>query len=382
MIINLTAFGNFGYSLARELLSLGHLGTVFTNRPYFFINDVPVKHYQCNMFSALPYVASKLGFNQLAYKLNWSSINNFDSWVARNMTHCDIFHSFSSFGLNAQRVARNRYGAMTLVERGSSHILFQRNIINDECNLLGVKIPLADERIIEKELKEYEEYDHIVVQSSFAYRTFIEYGVSSDKLIKLPFGVDLSMFYPVPKEDKVFRVLYAGTMSIRKGSIYLLQAISKLNLKNFEFVFNGQVAEEFKDLINIYSDSIQFVGTRPRNQLYKLYSQASVFILPTIEDGFAAVITEAMACGIPVIATTNCGAEDVLTDGVEGFIVPIRDPDAIRDKILFLYENPIIRANMGQAALFKAKKLLSSNNHGLRALHAFGNAFEKFKSGK
>ena len=102
-------------------------------------------------------------------------------------------------------------------------------------------------------------------------------------------------------------------------------------------------------------------------------------VLPTIEDGFGNVIVEAMACGIPVIATTNCGASDVILDGVDGFIVPIRDTFAIQQKILFLYENPLICQEMGRAAMEKAKVLLSVNNHGDRAIEAFQKKLEIFR---
>ena len=130
-------------------------------------------------------------------------------------------------------------------------------------------------------------------------------------------------------------------------------------------MFNGKIDPEIRDLIFPYLGLINNVGTRPFSELYKIYSQASVFVLPTIEDGFGNVIVEAMACGVPVIATTNCGAADIITDGVDGFIIPIRDIRALRDKIIFLYENPEIREQI------KAKTILSIDSHGDRALNEF-----------
>lgn len=295
------------------------------------------------------------------------------------MATCDMFHCFSGFGLKSHKVAHERYGAMTVVERGSSHICFQNEILREEYERWGIPYQDIDSRILEKELQEYEECDYITVQSSFAERTFIDHGIQPHKIVKLPLGVDLQMFRPVPKEDNVFRVLYAGTFSLRKGSLYLLEALHHLHLKNFEFVFNGHISSEIKELVRPYADDIRSVGMRPFNQLYKLYSQTSVFVLPTIEDGFAKVISEAMACGVPVIATTNCGAEDVIEDGREGFIVPIRDAEAIREKISFLYENPDIREQMSVAALDKARKLLSVDTHGFRAYHTYSNLYSQFR---
>lgn len=380
MIINIASFGYFGHFLAREMEELGHLGLFYTNLPAYRAYGITKKYLRSNPLSVAPYMAGKVGMHRLARHLNWPCIELFDRWVASRMTHCDMFHCFSGFGRKAHKVAREKYGAMTVVERGSSHIGFQDEILSEEYGRWSISYPGIDPRVIEKEQCEYDECDYITVQSSFAERTFIERGFPAHKIIKLPLGVDLQMFRPVPKEDKIFRVLYAGTISLRKGSLYLLEALQGLRLNNFEFVFNGHVSDEIKSLILPYSDGIRSVGTRPFDQLYKLYSQASVFVLPTIEDGFAKVITESMACGVPVIATTNCGAEDVITDGKDGFIVPIRDPEAIREKILFLYENPDIRDQMAAASLDKAKVLLGIGSHGLRAFEAYSTRHKQFQN--
>ena len=82
-----------------------------------------------------------------------------------------------------------------------------------------------------------------------------------------------------------------------------------------------------------------------------MYSQGSVLVLPSIEEGLALVQAQAMACGLPVIATTNTGAENLFSDSVEGFIVPIRNPVAIRDKVEWMIGHPIERTDMGAAAL-------------------------------
>jgi len=381
MVINVASFGYFGHFLAREMDELGQLGKCYTNLPASRAHGIKRESLRTNPLSAAPYLAGRVGLHGLAQKLNWPCIELFDRWVASQMDPCDVFHCFSSFGRRAHAVARGKFGAMTVVERGSSHICFQNEILREEHARWGIPYADIDSRITDKEQREYEECDYITVQSSFAERSFVARGIKKNKLVKLPLGVDLQMFHPVAKADKVFRVLYAGTFSLRKGSLYLLEALHGLKLPNFEFVFNGHVAEEIKGLVRPYADDIHYAGTRPFSKLHQLYSQASVFVLPTIEDGFAKVITEAMACGVPVIATTNCGAEDVLTDGVEGFIVPIRDSEAIRQKILYLYENPTVRDAMADAALTKAKSLLGMSTHGFRASETYNALHRQFQSG-
>ena len=80
---------------------------------------------------------------------------------------------------------------------------------------------------------------------------------------------------------------------------------------------------------------------------------------------------QAMACGTPVIATYNAGAEDLFTDGVEGFIVPPRNPEAIRERIQFLLDNPQELARMRQAALARVSALGGWDAFGERTLAAY-----------
>jgi glycosyltransferase involved in cell wall biosynthesis len=95
-----------------------------------------------------------------------------------------------------------------------------------------------------------------------------------------------------------------------------------------------------------------------------MYSQGSVLVLPSIEEGLALVQAQAMACGLPVIATTNTGAENLFSDSVEGFIVPIRNPVAIRDKVEWMIGHPIERTDMGAAALRRVKSFGGWNRYG------------------
>ena len=125
-----------------------------------------------------------------------------------------------------------------------------------------------------------------------------------------------------------------------------------------------------------YEGTFRYIGAVPRAELRKHYSQASVLVLPSIQDGFGLVQAQAMACGVPVIATENTGAADLFTDGVEGFIVPIRDARAIREKILALYENPATREEMGEAALAQVRKIGGWDDYGARSAEYYREALE------
>ncbi len=179
------------------------------------------------------------------------------------------------------------------------------------------------------------------------------------------------MFRPIPKADDVFRVLYVGQMSLRKGLPYMLEAVCGLGIPNLEFWLIGSMTSEADPFFKRYDGCFRYLGTAPRQKLHQYYSQASVLVMASLEEGMAMVQAQAMACGLPVIATTNSGGEDLFQDSVEGFIVPIRSPMAIREKILYLYENPHQRVEIGQAARRRVQNLGGWDTYGQRVMEVY-----------
>ncbi len=154
------------------------------------------------------------------------------------------------------------------------------------------------------------------------------------------------------KSDEIFRVLYVAYTTPLKGLHYLLDAWSKLNLPNSELVLvggYGAIPEELKKKYEalVYKNSnIKWVGNSPTPEIY--YRDASLFVLPSLTEGNSHVALEAMASGLPVITTEN--AHGLVEDSKTGFVVPIRDAYAIREKIEYLYTNPNIAKQMGKDA--------------------------------
>ena len=92
------------------------------------------------------------------------------------------------------------------------------------------------------------------------------------------------------------------------------------------------------------------------SELLESYKMSDVFVLPSICEGFAQVILEAMATGLPIISTKHTSAQDLIENGVDGFVIPIRSSDAICEKLIFLIHNPEKRLKMGNLAFLKSKK--------------------------
>jgi len=264
----------------------------------------------------------------------------------------DIFHHYGAPQTMALKVARNK-GAKTFLQTINAHVLFDMKVTKEEAEIYNVPVlkePVYFSHILNKNrlLKAYEMADYIICLSKFAYNTFIQNGIKPEKIRILPLGVDLNRFRPGKKLDDKFRILFVGRVTLQKGIKYLLEAYQKLKLKNAELVIVGPVGNELKEWIRDARNKINFkmVGFTPNPVPF--YQNASIFVLPSVTEGCARVILEAMACGLPVIVTTNTGT--ICEDGKSGFVIPIRDVETLKEKILFLYENREIREEMGKNA--------------------------------
>lgn len=209
---------------------------------------------------------------------------------------------------------------------------------------------------LERKEQEIQLADHIFVPSSFVQNSLLEAGVKSEKISVIPFGAPIDYFNPKPKKDNLFRALFVGRIAPRKGVHYLLQAWRELQLHEAELLLVG-INDFPEGWLNQYIDIIRYLKSVPHSSLNEYYSAASVLVFPSLVEGLALVQLEAMACGIPIITTPNAGGSDIVTDGVEGFVVPIRDLEVLKEKLEWCYRHPQELAEMGRAARRKAEQL-------------------------
>ena len=277
----------------------------------------------------------------------------FDAWASRLLEPADLFHVWGNHGLRSLRRAR-AMGMVTVVERASSHPLYQAHLLQEEYARwrLKFRIPLASLR---RALAEMEVADYVLIPSDFVRHTFVEQGFPQERLLQVPFGVDTARFRPVNGQSPhPFRVLFVGQVGIRKGVPYLLEAWQRLGWKNAELWVVGRPSAEFPPTLARYRDlpGLHLIGYVA--DPVAVYRQADVFAFPTIEEGSALVTYEALACGLPVVTTPNAGS--VVRDGVEGFIVPIRDAEALAAALERLRADERLRREMGRAARARAEE--------------------------
>jgi glycosyltransferase involved in cell wall biosynthesis len=370
--IAISAIGRFHmFDLARQMLRLGQEVEIFTGYPMCRVDRDLKSHARTHPF--LHVLATLRHRVPPAPKTTWwldRDLLHFGRWLARSVDPetTDILDGLDGPGPAAGRLMKS-HGKAWICNRGSAHILTQKALLEKEHQRWGASLPYFSPEGLERCLAEYAEADAIVVPSNFARRSFVEQGIRPEKLYVCPYGVDLSLFYSMPKADSKFRVLFVGCASIQKGIGYLFEALRPLIERQLcELWLIGGVDSSAKPLLAKNQDIFVYKGMQPRTELASIYSQGSVLVLPSIQEGLALVLAQAMACGLPVIATTNTGAENLFSDGVEGFIVPIRDPLAIREKIEWMIGHPTERAGMGAAALQRVKGLGGWNRYGEQCL--------------
>jgi glycosyltransferase involved in cell wall biosynthesis len=358
-------FGVFHhFELARELERRGHLEVIYSTFPWRRLEREGLARNKVQTFPWLhvpEILLNRVGVsNRWIYdQMGYAGALAFDEWTLHRIPPCDAFIAISGAGLKTGQKVQQR-GGRFICDRGSTHIRYRADLLKDEYTRWGVPDDVhEDPRDLAREEAIYEVADAITVPSSYSARSYVELGTPPEKLHILPYGVLLDRFQKVgdPPKDR-FEVLYVGRVSLGKGFPYLLQAFAELRVPNKHLTVVGGVVPEFRSILEkLPQDSVTFTGPVPQVQLKEWMSRSHVMVLPSLDEGLALVQGQALACGCPVIATTNTGGEDLFSDGVEGFIVPIRDPAALTDRMQRLAEDPALQQRMSEAALARVHHL-------------------------
>jgi glycosyltransferase involved in cell wall biosynthesis len=271
---------------------------------------------------------------------------------------CDIFHGRENHSLFSIKKAK-KLGSKTILEVGSAHILEGVKILAKETRMWGLKYDYSM-FTIKRLMNEYMVTDYILVPSEYVKQSFLNQGFLTEKIKKLIFGIDPNECSPNNYDHEKFRIIYTGAVTLGKGIQYLLSALQNLKLKNTEVIVIGGIEERIRNLIVYLLKKVEvpvkFLGRLPRKRLLNELSASSLYVFPSLSDGWAMTVTEAMARGLPIITTKNVGSSELIEDGKEGFVIPIRDVKSLRECILYFYENPSEIKRMGKNSLEKISK--------------------------
>ena len=216
---------------------------------------------------------------------------------------------------------------------------------------------------LERKKQELELADLVIVPSQFVKDSLPNWA-SDKKIVIAPFGTPLKNTSVLTEEKKVangpLRVLFAGSMSQRKGLGDLFAAVKMLNNPNIELVVMGEPQMPIDFYRSEFPDFRHEQG-RPNKEVLALMRTCDVFCLPSVVEGRALVMQEALSQGLPLIITANTGGEDLIIDGKTGFLVPIRSPDIIAEKLNWFLENRSEIKKMGEVARLHAEKYTWKN---------------------
>lgn len=266
----------------------------------------------------------------------------FDRWVESQIP--EGTHVFSSYGYAVEcfRKARSS-GAATFMDGGNSHLLHYWKVVSDEHARWNCSLPPFPKPWYERGLRSIELTDWVFSPSSYVTRSYLDQGFPQDRILHLPYPIDLSNFSPEPAVElpaSPLRVVCTGGVSLRKGFPYLLEAMRIIRReRDAVLMLTDIVHPSMRPILANYTDiPIEWSPVLPHTQLGARLKSAHVFALLSLEDGFALTAAEAMACGVPVVLTPNTGFADFIRPGENGDVVPIRDPQAAAAAIIRCYE--------------------------------------------
>lgn len=284
-----------------------------------------------------------------------------DRIVARRLAklagQIDIVHTWPLGALETLKAAA-RLGIPTVLERPNAHTEFAMDIVQRECDRLGVKLPPDHEHAYnaEKLHKEEEEYGlatRLLCPSDFVQRTFLDKGFAKERLARHIYGFDQSLFHPDPGPRTTKRgltMLFVGGCAARKGVHFALEAwLQSPACQDGAFQIAGEFLPDYQEKLAsmLAHPSVQVLGHR--SDVPELMRKSDILILPSIEEGSALVTSEARASGCVLLVSESAGA--ICRHMENALVHPVGDVAAIVQHITMLHENPALLERLRAASI-------------------------------
>lgn len=376
------------FNLAEKLEEEECLHRLITSYPHWYvrkwkipkdkIKSLPLQFY-------LTKLSYKIGGNWLIMKLQWPLHQLFAQRAKNYLTGSELIHCWAQFAKPSLEWAK-LHNIPTVLERSSSHILEQKEVLGKAAERNKVKMAKTSTKIEQMELEEYELCDSIAVPSSYVEETFIRRGIAKEKLFKNYLGVEIENFRRNQTTKRLkretLRAVYAGSISIRKGIPDLIEAFNILKKYDIHLTMIGGMSSELKHIMKRKTQNVDWIGHVKQESLIKYYQDSDIFVIASIEEGMAMVQMQALSCGLPIICTANTGGEDLLymndnkpiSRGMNikeynaGYVTPINSPQAIAWCIKELKNNKTLLEEKSENAYMLARNKLDWTNYGLRSI--------------
>ena len=314
--------------------------------------DVPFDGWRGKCFrtiNRIPVLRRRLDF------LTLLSDTDFDSRICGHLAGVNLFDGVMGQCCQAFEVLSKKRVPLILTPL-NTHIDNVAEVLAEEHRRLHIHAPnFIHPGMRQRARHEIEHASCIRAVSELVRQSFIERGVAPERIEVILPAVDLDYFRPIEKKDDIFRVLAVLTIDPRKGIYYLLQAFEKAAIPRSELVIIGATGDRWsRDMLQQFAGRLKNIRVQTadvlKDPLQATYGQASVFVHPAIEDGFALAVGQALACGRPVIATRQTGASQLITDGQNGYVLECRDVDGLVDRLRLLASNESLLRQLSAAA--------------------------------
>lgn len=311
------------------------------------------------------YLRKRYGKSSLAQEAVYQRDINFDKNLAREIASrpSEVYWGFQG-SCHDTLIAAKKAGKFTICELATAHVEASIRILGEEARLHPDFADSIDNLVFpdyyQKRLEEEPRLaDLTIAASAFTKSTLKEIGIPDSQIAVLPLGFDLDYVpYEVqtgpPLSQRPLKLLYAGTLTQRKGIKYLLNVMRRLSVshqKAIQLTCIGGIQGSGQGLAP-YRDYFEYRPAVSQHTLFGLYKDYDALVLPTLFEGFGLVIVEAMAAGLPVITTPHSMGPEVITQGSNGWVIPIRDEQALEDAIIALRQT----SDEAYAAMRKAAR--------------------------
>ncbi len=304
-------------------------------------------------------------------------VRDFDRWAESKLGAPSVVNGLSGFATETLSRTSAR-GAVVFCDRGSWHMLEQKRVLDEEAERINAARVHFDPFMVERELREYELADRILVPSEPARQSFIRRGIDPGRVMKVPYGVDISEFSPPTGERTPASIVSVGTVGLRKGHQHLVDAFRSLKTRGATLTLVGAIDPGWQERLGLDDDGIRATGPVNRTRVVEELQRASVFVLASLEEGLALVQAQAMACGLPVIATEATGVRELVTDGVEGIVVPAPpDAETLAEAMDYMLSDPARAQEMGAAARRRVESFGGWDRYGSQLVAAFRSSMQQ-----
>jgi glycosyltransferase involved in cell wall biosynthesis len=366
MKINIIVGGRFHVEiLAKHLIELGHDIRIYTSIPSFFFKKSKIEGITI-FIPMLFQLIRKVTKIHLPSYLKFVDLVIFDYLTSKIMRECDLVYGFAGNSYYCGLSAKNK-GIPYLLDRACPHSDIQQKILKIESKKNNLKYVPLNNKLRNRLIQEYNLSDKIVVPSAYTLNSFIKKGFKREKLFLAPLEAKIHFIPPQTKNNNnIFTIGIIGGDLLRKGYIYLFEAYNDLKLENSQLIILGNKKEILKSIKikKIYDSRDDIVFLNHVNNINNFYSKCHIFCLPSVDEGFGMVIPEAMANALPIITTTNVGSSFLVKNNKNGFVIPPKDKDELKNKIEFFYKNKKAIELYGRKSFdFYWKYINSSNNY-------------------